>query len=168
MLNPLFTYIVTRLLEFKILLFPGETYAVQTTCRLYKNNFLVYWFTGVSFVGFDFCWHLNYFITPFRNSFAFLGKLLFTKCLWNELFRWNDLFRDTGFDNSLIHPIPHPPHAPFSDHFCCLGRVPYGIRRYSTRCVRHGTITHVGTVQQSRDVTKSERYKNRSKLKETV
>ena len=27
--------------------------------------------------------------------------------------------------------------------------------------VRHGTITHVGTVQQSRDVTKSERYKNR-------
>ena len=27
------------------------------------------------------------------------------------------------------------------DHFCCLGRVPYGIRRYSTRYVRHGTIT---------------------------
>ena len=52
-------------------------------------------------------------------------------------------------------------HAPLSDHFCCLGRVLYGIRRYSTRCVWHGTITHVGTVQQSRDVTKSERYKNR-------
>ena len=31
-------------------------------------------------------------------------------------------------------------HAPLSEHFCCLGRVPYGIRRYSTRCVRHGTI----------------------------
>ena len=33
------------------------------------------------------------------------------------------------------------------DHFCCLGGVPYGIRRYSTRYVQHGKITHVGTVQ---------------------
>ena len=55
---------------------------------------------------------------------------------------------------SIIYKTPD--HAPLSDHFCCLGRVPYGIRQYSTRCVRHGTITHVGTVQQTRDVIKSE------------
>ena len=29
-------------------------------------------------------------------------------------------------------------HAPLSDHFCCLGRVPYGIRRYSTSW--YGTV----------------------------
>ena len=34
-------------------------------------------------------------------------------------------------------------------NYCCLGRVPYGIRRYSTRYVRHSTITHVWTVQQT-------------------
>ena len=48
-----------------------------------------------------------------------------------------------------------------SDNYCCLGRVPYGICWYSTRYVPHGTITHVGTVHQSQNITKSERYKNR-------
>ena len=35
-------------------------------------------------------------------------------------------------------------HECKSDHLCYLGRVPYGIRRYSTMYVRHGTITHAG------------------------
>ena len=60
--------------------------------------------------------------------------------------------------SSLVQRIARTTERPL---LLSIGRVPYGIRRYSTRCVRHDTITHVGTVQQSGDVTKSERYKNR-------
>ena len=44
-----------------------------------------------------------------------------------------------------------------SDHSCYLGRVPYGIRRYSTMYVRHGTITHTGMLL-SRNGTTTGRY----------
>ena len=44
---------------------------------------------------------------------------------------------------------PHTSRIVQSDNYCCLGRVLYSIGRCSTRYVRHGTITHVGTVQQT-------------------
>ena len=46
-------------------------------------------------------------------------------------------------------PGSRPSQLVKSDNYGCLGRVPYGIFRYSTRYVRHGTITQIGTVQQT-------------------
>ena len=49
----------------------------------------------------------------------------------------------------LHHSGSRLSHKCKSDHSCYLGRVPYGIRRYSMMYVRHGTITHVGKVQHT-------------------
>ena len=44
--------------------------------------------------------------------------------------------------------VSHQSRLVKSDNYCCLGRIPYGIRPYIIWYVRHGSITHVGTVQQ--------------------
>ena len=46
-------------------------------------------------------------------------------------------------------PVAHKSRLVKSDNYSCLGMFPLGIRRYSTRYVRYGTVTHVETVQQT-------------------
>ena len=69
--------------------------------------------------------------------------------------------------SKLVHWLswkrPRLSHKCKCDHFCYLGRVPYGIHRGTVRCT-YGMVQLLtsGRYNIRRNVTKSERYKNGS------
>ena len=118
--------------------------------------------TFLQLCSFQTCYVCNY--DPFRHIMSATMFLSDTLCLqlcsFQTPYAWRSIVATTTHVCNYVlsrSPNTRLSHKCKSDHFCYLGRVPYGIRRYSTMYVRHGTITHAGMLL-SRNGTTTGRY----------